>query len=131
MPRRKGTPKTGGRVRGTLNKRSSGLLDAGRETAVRVLGEEATNINAYGLLQIVIRDPMQPIDRRMQAAVAVLPYEMPRLVATASITKHVDGSDDEAFGRLLQQIEAKLMLAPAGARGEIIDMLKAETEETE
>ena len=127
MSRPRGTPKTGGRVKGTPNRRTSELIEAGRETAMRVLGEDAFAGDAYALLEIVFRDPAQPWDRRVDAAKAVLPYERPRLMASAVVSKHIDG-DDAAFGQLFAQIEQRLALAPPSARAEVIDMLREDEE---
>jgi hypothetical protein len=56
-----------------------------------------------------------------------LPFERPRLTASATVTKHVDG-DNAEFGRLFAQIEQRLALAPPSARAEVIDMLRADEE---
>lgn len=71
-----------------------------------------------------------PLGLRMHALGLALPFERPRLVATASITKRV-GDGDAEFGRLFQRIEQRLALAPPERRAEVIDMLREETEEPE
>jgi hypothetical protein len=63
-----------------------------------------------------------PIPLRIHALALAIPYERPRLVATASVTKHIEGSDEE-FGRLFQAIEQRLLSAPE-KRDEIVDLLR-------
>ncbi len=81
MPRPKGTLKTGGRAKGTPNRRTQEMINAARETALRVLGEDAFAGDAHALLQMVYRDPNQPIELRVDAAKAAIGYESPRLQA--------------------------------------------------
>src|SRR5262249_18850588 len=69
-----------------------------------------------------------PIQMRLHACALALPFERPRLTASATVTRHVDG-DDAAFGKLFAQIEQKLALAPPSKRDEIIEMLRAEEDE--
>ena len=66
---------------------------------------------------------------RFRAAVLASSFERPRLNAVASVTKHIDG-DDAAFAKLFQQIEQRLALAPPEARGQVIDMLSEESEDS-
>jgi hypothetical protein len=64
-----------------------------------------------------------PIGLRIHALALAIPYERPRLVATASVHKTIEG-DDASFGQLFQQIEARLLSAPE-KRAEVIDMLRS------
>jgi hypothetical protein len=63
-----------------------------------------------------------PIGLRLHALALAIPYERPRLMASASVTRHVEG-DDASFGQLFQAIEQRLLSAPE-KRGEIIDLLR-------
>jgi len=77
-------PKTGGRKRGTPNKRT-----VARERAVTVaarkitaaLGHDAFQGDAHALLMAVYKDPHQPAELRIDAARAAIGYEKPRLAA--------------------------------------------------
>ena len=69
-----------------------------------------------------------PLQMRLHALALALPFERPRLVATASVTKHIDGNNVE-FGRLFAQIEQRLALAPPERRAEVIDMLREDESE--
>jgi hypothetical protein len=66
-----------------------------------------------------------PIGMRLHALALALPFERPRLVATASVTRHIEGDDIE-FGRLFAAIEARLALAPPERRGEIVELLRSD-----
>ena len=69
-----------------------------------------------------------PLGMRLHALSLALPFERPRLVATASVHKTVDGGSDAEFGRIFAAIEAKLALAPPERRAEVIDMLREDEE---
>jgi hypothetical protein len=60
-----------------------------------------------------------PIGMRLHALALAIPYERPRLVATASVTRHLEGSDEQ-FGRLFQRIEQQLALAAPERRGDAL-----------
>jgi hypothetical protein len=64
---------------------------------------------------------------RLHAVALALPFERPRLTASATVTKHIDGAVAD-FGRLFAQIEQRLALAPPNARAEVIDMLREDEE---
>jgi hypothetical protein len=64
-----------------------------------------------------------PIGMRLHALALALPFERPRLVATASVTRRIEG-DDVEFGRLFAAIEQRLALAPRERRGEIVELLR-------
>jgi|SRR6516162_1732450 hypothetical protein len=86
--------------------------------------------DSVALMISVYKNEDLPLNIRLQCAMAVAPFERPRLVATANLHKNVD-SDDANFARLFQQIETRLALLPDSARGAVIDMLREETEESE
>jgi hypothetical protein len=71
----------------------------------------------------IYKNENMPLGLRLHALGLALPFERPRLTASATVTKHIDG-DDAAFGRLFAQIEQRLALAPASARDAVIDMLR-------
>ena len=72
MARAKGTPKTGGRQKGTPNKRT-------REAATACAESGLTPVE---YLVSVYRDPSVELDRRIDAAKAVAPYLHARLSTT-------------------------------------------------
>src|SRR5262245_64291204 len=47
----------------------------------------STNATSLDFLQAIYRDPNQPIQRRMRAAAAALPFEHPKLTAVALLRK--------------------------------------------
>jgi hypothetical protein len=70
--------------------------------------------DALGYLQSIYRDPAQPEGRRMRAAMAALPFESPKLSATAILR---DGDSfaaalDRAIMRSGKLIEAKAIETP-------------------
>jgi hypothetical protein len=71
MPRPKGTPKTGGRVKGTPNKKTRQLQEA----------IEASGLTPLEHMLSVLRDPNAGALERMDAAKAAAPYVHPRLAA--------------------------------------------------
>jgi hypothetical protein len=84
MARIKGTPKTGGRQRGTKNKRTLAFEYALADTATKItgaLGADAFDGDAHALLMAIYKDAAQPIELRMDAAKAAIGYEKPRLAA--------------------------------------------------
>ena len=68
-----------GRPKGSIDKRVRTALEAGRETVRRVLGKDAFEGNALALFQVVYRDVNQPLELRIEAAKAAIPYESARL----------------------------------------------------
>jgi hypothetical protein len=64
------------------------------ENGVICAGSDAGSAGtALGYLQAIYRDPLQPTSIRMRAAIECLPFETPKLSATAVIT---GGEDFEA-----------------------------------
>ena len=86
MPRPKGLPKTGGRVKGTPNKQESPIARALREAREKALHQAreslaAAQLDAHSLLRMVYLDSAQPIEVRIDAAKAAIGYELPKLNA--------------------------------------------------
>ena len=86
MPRPQGLPKTGGRLKGTPNKRPPPLAIALQEAREKALQEArdsvtAEQLDAHSLLRMVYLDPEQPIEVRIDAAKAAIGYELPKLNA--------------------------------------------------
>ena len=81
MPER---AKTGGRKRGTKNKRTVARERAQAEVAAKLteaLGADAFTGDAHAFLTAIYKDPEQPIELRVHAAKAAIGYEKPRLAA--------------------------------------------------
>jgi hypothetical protein len=49
--------------------------------------EENANLTAHDFLRMIYRDPAAPADVRLQCILAAIPFEKPRLTATAIITE--------------------------------------------
>jgi hypothetical protein len=93
--RPKGLPKTGGRKRGTPNKRTlerERAMAAAALKVAEVLGPEAFDGDAHALLMSVYKDTRFPIELRLDAAKAAVPYEKARL---ASVTPRAPGKSLE------------------------------------
>jgi hypothetical protein len=82
--RKLGGPKTGGRQKGTPNKRTqereAAVQDAARK--LETLIPNAFEGDSHAFLVSVYKDPAHPIERRLDAAKAAIPYERPRLSTT-------------------------------------------------
>jgi hypothetical protein len=75
----------GGRQRGTPNKRTVALETAQAASAAKVtqaLGDAAFEGDAHAFLVAVYKDKAQPVELRLHAARAAIPFEKPRLAAT-------------------------------------------------
>jgi len=79
--RKPGTPKTGGRAKGTKNSRSVERDQLVTETAekMREAGIEIFDGDAQMLLMSVYKDKSQPLAVRIDAAKAAIRYEVPAL----------------------------------------------------
>ena len=75
MPRPKGLPKTGGRRKGSINKKTRAIADHARQEGLTPLE----------YLCGIVRDEKQPQAVRMQAAEKALPYMHPRLEMIAAM----------------------------------------------
>ena len=115
-----------GRKRGSRDRSRLVQLKKAHEMAelyLRTEGHPAFPGDSLDFLVSIYKNEDMPVPLRVQCAVAAAVYERPRLMASATVTKHIDGNDAE-FGQLFAQIEQRLALSPPGARAEIIDMLR-------
>lgn len=74
--------KTGGRAKGTPNKRTLAreeAAEAAREQIAGMLGGDAFEGDAHALLTFVYKNPLFGWPTRIEAAGKALPYEKPRL----------------------------------------------------
>lgn len=104
--RPKGQPKTGGRQKGTLNKRTVELL------APQAAMEAGERVTSKGWLSKRLNDKTLDDAIRDKIAAVLLPFEYPRLSAIAV------GSPDDAQ-------RAEMLLAPRDAGKQVIFSLKA------
>jgi hypothetical protein len=84
MGRKPGGPKTGGRQKGTPNKRTQEREAAMRKVAQKITATipNAFKGDSHAFLVSIYKDPAHPIERRLDAAKAAIPYERPRLSTT-------------------------------------------------
>jgi hypothetical protein len=73
--------KTGGRRKGTKNRKTVLLEAKGREAFAKVLGADAFDGDAHSLLIAVYKDQSHPIELRLEAAKAAIRFEKPALAA--------------------------------------------------
>ena len=80
-----GGPQTGGRVKGTPNRRTAAVEAAARAVAERFKAEVPTAFDGDGVayLQTVYRDPSAPQELRLDAAAKAARFERPTLAAVA------------------------------------------------
>ena len=106
MSRPKGLTKTGGRKPGSKNKRTRAVLGI----VDQLIFEDKTPVQH---LTDVMLNPAENPERRDRAAIALLPFIHPRLTASATVTKRIDGADVE-FARLFARRtrHAPLQTAP-------------------
>lgn len=126
MPRGGARPGAG-RPKGSRDNSRVAQLKRATEAAqiyLRTEGHSEFPGDGLDFLVSVYKNQDMPVALRVHCAVAAAVYERPRLVASATVTKHLDGGDDAAFGRLFAQIEAKLALAPPERRAEVIELLR-------
>jgi hypothetical protein len=74
--------KTGGRVKGSKNRRTRQIEAASKATVDAVteaLGEQAFDGNAHAVLVAVYKDLKNPVELRVDAAKAAIRFEMPAL----------------------------------------------------
>ena len=97
MPRPKGFPKTGGRKRGSLNKRT--ITQQEQSKTVAQAAKEA-GLTPLEYMLKVMRDPETPPQRRDDMAKACAPYMHARLAAV-----------DPETGKALEQPQVNIMVA--------------------
>jgi hypothetical protein len=73
--------KTGGRQKGTKNRKTALLEEKGREALAEVLGANAFDGDAHSLLIAIYKDESRPIELRLEAAKAAIRFEKPALAA--------------------------------------------------
>jgi hypothetical protein len=73
--------KTGGRQKGTRNRKTALLEEKGREALAEVLGANAFEGDAHSLLIAIYKDESRPIELRLEAAKAAIRFEKPALAA--------------------------------------------------
>jgi hypothetical protein len=79
--------KTGGRQKGTKNRKTVLLEEKGRKTFAGVLGADAFEGDAHSLLIAIYKDGSMPIGLRLDAAKAAVRYEKPALAAVEHCNK--------------------------------------------
>jgi hypothetical protein len=73
--------KTGGRKKGSKNRKTVLLEEKGRELLAEVLGANAFEGDAHSFLIAVYKDESHPIELRLEAAKAAIRFEKPALAA--------------------------------------------------
>ena len=68
---------------------------------------------AHELLKAVYRSPLIPLAVRMRAAMAAIPFESPKLIATAIVN---EGSFAELLDRRLKRLEEMKLIEANGAK---------------
>jgi hypothetical protein len=107
----------GGRERGTPNKRTQEREAAVQEAARKL---EAVIPNAFegdshAFLVSIYKDPAHPIERRLDAAKAAIPYERPRLSTTELSGTLGIKSHEEALRDLMAEASEALLAVDADA----------------
>jgi hypothetical protein len=113
--------KTGGRQKGTPNKRSIALEEKVRAAAeiIESTLPEAFKGDAHALLMTVYKDPLHPMPLRIDAAKAAIAFEKPKLAAVQhsgdpdnpveSVTRiELTSPHDYGTGRTTPQIDPHL-----------------------
>ena len=106
--------KTGGRVAGSLNKRTLELQDAMKTTAEKikeVLGEGTFEGDGHAMLMAVYKSPDMPINIRIDAAKAAIGYEKPKL-SSGNLKL------ENPLGDLLDAIDGATRGIPSGTRAQ-------------
>lgn len=79
--------KTGGKIKGTKNRRTKEAEAAAAEAAAKIegaLGEAAFEGDAHALLMAVYKDAKQPLAARIEAAGKAIKFEKPALASIES-----------------------------------------------
>jgi hypothetical protein len=104
----------GGRERGTPNKRTQEREVAVQEAARKLEGliPNAFEGDSHAFLVSVYKDPAHPIERRLDAAKAAIPYERPRLSTTElSGTLGIKSHEEQLRDLMAGVAEAEALLA--------------------
>jgi hypothetical protein len=104
--RPKGLPKTGGRKRGTPNRRTVQLeraMERVAQTLAEHLGEHCFPGDAHALAIAIYKDTRNDPELRLEAAKAAMPYEKPRLSAVEHSGNIGTTHEDRLFQRLAAQ----------------------------
>jgi hypothetical protein len=78
--------------------------------------------DAVDFLVNCYRNPLLPVALRIHCAVAVAPFERPKLNAVAMFKK--DMTSDAGFGKMLHELETRLALHPPEKRTQLIEALR-------
>jgi hypothetical protein len=97
MPFVRGQAKIGGRKKGTPNKKTAAIKQA-VEDAVGKLADRFEG-DAYALAAVIYKNQALPLQTRMAAMAAALPYERPRLSQVDMTHRSLDRLTDEEFFR--------------------------------
>jgi hypothetical protein len=97
MPFQRGQAKIGGRKKGTPNKRTAAVREAG-DRAIAQMSEPFEG-DGYALLAMVYKDKDQPLSVRLSAAGMAMPFERPRLSNVEMTHRSLDRMTDEDFFR--------------------------------
>jgi hypothetical protein len=71
--------KTGGRRKGSRNRKTVLLEEKGREALANALGPHAVDVDAHSLLMAIYKNEAHPIELRLEAAKAAIRFEKPAL----------------------------------------------------
>ncbi len=122
MPRPKGLAKTGGRQRGSLNKRT--LMEQ-QQTKTIVQAAKEAGLTPLEYMLKVMRDPETPPQRRDDMAKACAPYVHPRL---ASVDPETGKPPDERpINIMVAARQVALLLQKAHKRIEQVEKVPSST----
>jgi hypothetical protein len=102
MPFQRGQAKIGGRKKGTPNKRTAAVREAGDRAIAQM--KDPFEGDGYALLAMIYKDRYQPLSVRMSAANMAVPYERPRLSNVEMTTRSLDRMTDEEFFRAWESV---------------------------
>ena len=101
-----GQAKTGGRQKGTPNKKTAAL----KQAVVEAVGAlpDAFEGDSYAFLATVYKNQALPLGVRLDAAKTAIVYERLRLANVAMVTRSLDSLSDEEFFRAWDALNAFL-----------------------
>jgi hypothetical protein len=97
MPFQRGQAKIGGRKKGTPNKRTAAVREAGDRAIAQM--QEPFEGDSYAFLATVYKNQALPLGVRLDAAKTAIAYERARLAHVAMTTRSLDQLSDEEFFR--------------------------------